>query len=97
MNLTEASFISATLTDVNFTNAEVRAQSFGGFFLNDQGLTEAQLYSTASYQAGDLTGLGLWFQDLTGWDFSGKNLTDAFLAATLTDADFTARRFVGRI
>jgi len=49
----------------------------------------AQLHSTASYQAGDLAGIGFGYSDLTGWNFAGQNLTDAdFYRATLTDADF---------
>jgi uncharacterized protein YjbI with pentapeptide repeats len=35
-----------------------------------------QLYSTASYQAHDLTGIRL-FGDLSGWNFAGQNLTNA--------------------
>ena len=43
------------LTGANFTNAEVRRAQFGV-----SNLTTAQLYSTASYQAHDLTGIDLW-------------------------------------
>ena len=42
----------------NFTGADVR-----GAVLRD-GITSAQLYSTASYQAHDLTGIGLGNNDL---------------------------------
>jgi len=52
------------------------------------GLTAAQLYSTASYKAKDLTGIGLGYDDLTGWNFTGQNLTNAdFTYATLTGAN----------
>ena len=46
-----------------------------------RGFTAAQLYSTQSYQAKDLSGIGLWGNDLTGWDFRGQNLTNANLQA----------------
>ena len=53
-----------------------------------RGFTQAQLASTASYQTKNLQGIGLYFNDLTGWDFSGQNLTDASLdASTLTNAN----------
>ena len=54
-NLTNASFYGAPLTDANFTDAEVRGASFGRFvshFIDStEGITLAQLYSTASYRA----------------------------------------------
>ena len=47
-----------------------------------------QLYSTASYQAHDLAGIGLTSNDLTGGNFAGQNLTNAsFSSATLSGAD----------
>ncbi|MEM8875822.1 MAG: pentapeptide repeat-containing protein [Planctomycetota bacterium] len=45
---------------------------------------------TASYQRGDLRGIGLNDIDLTGWDLSGQDLRGAsFSGANLTDVDFT--------
>ena len=38
------------------------------------GLTLAELYSTASYVNGSLSGVGLANTDLTGADLAGKNL-----------------------
>ena len=53
------------------------------------GITPAQLYSTASYQANDLSGINLELNDLAGGNLAGQNLTNAnFGAATLTGADF---------
>ena len=50
----------------------------------------AQLYSTASYLAQNLQGIGLESNNLTGWNFSGQNLANANLSyATLTGANFT--------
>ena len=54
-NLTNANFDDATLTGANLTGAEVR----GDFIFRAIGTASAQLYSTASYQAHDLTGIGL--------------------------------------
>jgi uncharacterized protein YjbI with pentapeptide repeats len=80
-NLTKASFYGATLTNANLTGAEVR----GAYFSN---ITAPQLYSTASYQAHDLTGIGL-DGNLTGANFAGQNLTGATLSGTLTNAIFS--------
>jgi uncharacterized protein YjbI with pentapeptide repeats len=50
----------------------------------------AQLYSTASYQAHDLSGITLWVHNLAGANFAGQNLSGANLSsANLTGADFT--------
>jgi uncharacterized protein YjbI with pentapeptide repeats len=102
-DLTGASLATATLSDVNLTGAIVSAVDFSG--TPSRGLTKEQLYSTASYQAKDLRGIGLagWepfnFQgvdapgaitDLAGWDFSDQDLTGAKLGgATLTNANLT--------
>jgi uncharacterized protein YjbI with pentapeptide repeats len=87
-NLTNAYLYGATLADANFTNAQVQGAFL--FSVTERGFTAAQLYSTASYQAHDLTSISLALNDLGGWDFAGQNLTDAsFYGATLTDADFT--------
>ena len=74
-NLTNANFGWATVTGADFTNAEVR----GADFRDVTGLTEAQLQSTASYRAKDLSGIRLFGNDLTGWDFHEQNLTNARL------------------
>ena len=66
-----------------------------GIYYQNRGFTAEQLYSTASYQSGDLSriALGEYYRrgnDLSGWNFAGQNLTDAwFCQATLTDADFS--------
>jgi uncharacterized protein YjbI with pentapeptide repeats len=86
-NLTHATFGDATLTGANMTGAEIRWASF----LRVQygtGISLAQLYSTASYQAHDLTGIGLFLNNLAGANLVGQNLTSANLvSATLTNAD----------
>ena len=54
------------------------------------GFTKEALYSTQSYQATDLHGIGLSRNNLTGWSFRGQNLSDAvFDEATLKNADLT--------
>ena len=55
-------------------------------------LTPAQIYSTATYQSGDLSGVGLANTDLTGVNFSNKVLsyTD-FFNANLSQANLTGK------
>src|SRR5690606_19051568 len=65
-NLTNASFYSAWVTGADFTGADIQGANFGG----RSGLEASQLYSTASYQAHDLTGVVLSYNDLSSWDFS---------------------------
>ena len=65
----------------------VRGADFAG--TTDYGFTAAQLYATASYQAGDLSGIDLHYDDLTGWNFAGQNLTNADLSGHLTSPNFT--------
>ena len=68
-NLTDADFPAVTtLTGADFTGAEVRG---AGFSAGGTGWTKAQLYSTASYQAHDLTQIALT-SDLRGWNFVGQ-------------------------
>jgi uncharacterized protein YjbI with pentapeptide repeats len=84
-NLTNSDFYVATLNGANLTGAEVRGARFR--YTN---FTAVQLYSTASYQSRDLTGIGLGSNSLDGWNFAGQNLTDAsFFGAWMADADFT--------
>jgi uncharacterized protein YjbI with pentapeptide repeats len=84
-NLTNAHLFYATLTDADFTGAVVFRASF---YAENSGLTTSQLYSTAGYQAHDLTEIRLG-GDMSGWNFAGQNLTNAYLfGATLTGASF---------
>ena len=61
-----------------------------------------QLYSTASYQSGDLNGVALGELDLSGWDFSNQDLTGASFhrfnswrpQTNLTGADFSGALLV---
>ena len=78
-NLTGAHFDAANLTNANFTGAIVKGATFGGRYHTPVGvpedITAPQLSSTASYAAGDLTGIGLTSDDLSGWSFANENLS----------------------
>ena len=65
--------------------------------------TAEQLYSTASYQAKNLGGIGLDYNNLTAWDFNGQNLSNAYLSfstltnANLTESDLTNANLTGAV
>ena len=85
-NLTSARFDNTTLTNADFANATVKNTSFP----DGKGFTETQLKSTKSYQEKDLSGINLFHHDLSGWNFSGQNLTSSiFQKSTLTNTDFS--------
>jgi uncharacterized protein YjbI with pentapeptide repeats len=91
-NLTGANLNSAILAGANLTGSQVQGASFtrNPSIFSQTGLTLAQLYSTASYQASDLTGINLRSNLLSGANFVGVNLTSAqFPSATLTAANFS--------
>jgi uncharacterized protein YjbI with pentapeptide repeats len=89
-NLTDASFYGATMAGVNLAGADVRGADFARGSNTLNGITAAQLYFTASYQAHDLTGIGFRAANLTGWNLAGQNLTDADLSfAIMSGADLT--------
>ena len=85
-DLTDANLSGGTMTNANLTGATIVGANLG----NNYYLTAAQLYSTASYKAGKLQGIGLENNDMTGWNLSGQDLTDANLGGcTLTNANLT--------
>jgi uncharacterized protein YjbI with pentapeptide repeats len=87
-DLTDASLDHAVLADADLTNAIIT----GAYLKNitPYGFTAPQLYSTASYQAGDLSAVKFYGNEMRGWDFVGQNLNGAdFFLADLTDAVFT--------
>ena len=103
-NLANADFSSATLTGADFTGADVRGASFrrtrdtyaGNPILFGTGITLAQLYSTASYQAHDLYGVDFSFNELDRGYFAGQNFANAnFSDATLTDANLSGAILTG--
>jgi uncharacterized protein YjbI with pentapeptide repeats len=105
LNLTNVDFSSATLTSADFTNAVVRGASFGvskySLFRNatitaGTGISNSQLYATASYRAHDLSGISFVGNNLEGGNFAGQNLENArFAGATITNADFTGADILG--
>ena len=85
-NLTNADFSGAVLSSVVFIDANIQGASF--YNTTSLGFTQAQLQSTASFQAKDLSGINLGFtNDLSGWDFHDQNLTNAIFV----DSNLTAR------
>jgi uncharacterized protein YjbI with pentapeptide repeats len=92
-NLTSARLSYSTLTGADLSGAALTNANFYG--TTGRGFTQAQLASTASYKAKDLRRIDLGFNNLSGWDFSGQNLTDSFFrnaslsGANLRGADFT--------
>ena len=95
-NLTNASLDWATLTNANLSNANLAdAVVTGADFSSttSQGFTAQQLYSTASYKAKNLSGIGLAGNEMTRWNFKRQNLTSAnFTGATLYSAVLTGAK-----
>lgn len=89
-NLTDANFSLCKLTGANLAGAEVRGANFTRDVATPvSGLSPAQLASTASYLAHDLTGMQLRYNVLTGMNLAGQNLTNVdFTGASLEGADF---------
>src|SRR5262249_34572514 len=84
-NLTNASFSYAKIDNVDFTGAVVQYANFAA-----AKITLAQLYSTASYQRGDLPGIILDAADLTAANFRNQKLNGAsFESCNLAGADFS--------
>ncbi|MFO0911803.1 MAG: pentapeptide repeat-containing protein [Pirellulales bacterium] len=85
-NLTNAALSVRGLTNANLTGAVVTGASFD--FATSVGFTAAQLYSTQSYAAKNLSGIRLGDNNLSGWDFHEQNLVNAYLVnTTLTNAN----------
>jgi uncharacterized protein YjbI with pentapeptide repeats len=59
-------------------------------------LTKEQLYSTTSYQQRNLQGIGLYENNMSGWNFSDQDLTNAILCCSiLTNANFAGANLKG--
>jgi uncharacterized protein YjbI with pentapeptide repeats len=97
-DLTDANLSMAWLYNANLNGAEVRGANFSRSvsFGYGSGITAAQLYSTASYLARDLTGINLEANAFAHVNLVGQNLTNAvFRGAALTGADLTAAEIRG--
>lgn len=82
-NLTSSSFRGSNLSHANLTDADLTGVAIAGANLSGaRGFTEAQLYSTSSYQANRLNGIGLAGERLTGWNFRDQGLFNAQLNGT---------------
>ena len=98
-NLTGADFYRMTLSGATLfgtilTGATVAEANFSA--ATSKGFTAQQLYSTADYQAKDLHGIVLNYNDLTGWNFAGQNLSGTqFFGATLSGATLTGATVAG--
>jgi uncharacterized protein YjbI with pentapeptide repeats len=84
------------LTNANFSGASIQGATFwGGTNLH---VAYGQIASTASYQEKNLSGIEFLYEDLTGWDFSGQNLTNAIFGySVLTDVNFTDANLTGAL
>ncbi len=95
-NLVDTVFFNTTLTGTNFSGATIAGADFAS--TPDDGFTQTQFESTASYASGELTGVDLAHNDMTDWNFSGKDLTNVrFSDSTLTNANFSGATIAGTI
>jgi uncharacterized protein YjbI with pentapeptide repeats len=83
-----AEFSGANLTGANFSGATILSAHLNS--VTDLGFTAQQLYSTASYQNGNLYAIQLSGNNLSGWNFAGQNLSGFadLSASNMTNANF---------
>jgi uncharacterized protein YjbI with pentapeptide repeats len=97
--LLQATLAGANLSYVDLTAADLRWSDLRGANLSnatiertrffESNLSADQLYSTTNYKLGNLAGTS-FPTSLVGWNFAGKNLTDAsFQSADVTGANFS--------
>jgi uncharacterized protein YjbI with pentapeptide repeats len=85
-------FVGAKLTNANLKDAFVN----DALFWHAKDLTSTQFYATASFLNRNLTGVGLQYLDVSGWNFQHQDLRDAnFLHSNLTGADLSNARIEG--
>ena len=87
-DLTNASFEGATINDIDATDAIIKGASFNNAKMNDMAI----LTKTKSYKDKDLSGVdlrvnGFKITKFCIYDFSGFNLTGAYLCANLYNPD----------
>ncbi len=107
--LNSAKFDNTDLVGANLSGSIVTNSSFAGASIveanfRESYLTASQIYSTASYQAGDLHGIDISGgmggthpeANLIGWDLSNQNLAGAKLAfANMTNANLSGADLSG--
>lgn len=87
-DLSHVSFGNSQITDMDLSGSTIEGVSFSG--TTTRGFTDLQLYSTASYQDGNLRGLNLSSNDLTNWNFTNQNLSGSiFSGVKLQDANLS--------
>ena len=70
-NLTGANLHSALLANARLDHAEIQGANLSNTTAG--GLTARQIYGSASYRPGDLTGVDLRENDLSNWSFTGQD------------------------
>lgn len=92
-DLRGADFTNAVLSGATFSESKIDGAIIKGADLStttQNGFTKELLYSTKSYQTGDLSGVWFDYNNISNWDFSGQNLQNAsFFASRLTNADMS--------
>ena len=91
--------VSVCITGADFGDAEISGAIFDthyrrGAYLGQlfgTGFTLDQLYSTASYEAHDLTGIRLGANNLSGGNFVGQNLANSNLGCAICRAQTSAK------
>ncbi|MCA9198760.1 MAG: pentapeptide repeat-containing protein, partial [Planctomycetales bacterium] len=98
-NLAQAILDGANLSSAHLSGADLTNASLSGAIISDgdfsltRGFRAEQLYSTKSYQNGDLAGIELAHLNLANWNFAGQDLSQAwFQFANLTGAELTGAR-----
>ncbi len=69
-NLTNANLTGAYMEYGTVVNATLTGAIVAGADFSNTNLTPSQLYTTASYRAGNLQGIGLAYDNLSGWNLS---------------------------
>ena len=103
-DLTDATFNQASLAGAAFNLAIVKGANFKD--VTSRGFTRSQLATTDSFNVGDMQGIDLSDNDLSGWIFQSLDLTDAafrnsnlngatFHYAKLQNVDFTGATLKG--
>ena len=86
-NFDNANFSNANLTGVSFSDSTLTNANLIGATINDAALgtavSEQQLYSTASYQEKNMSGVRMFGHDLSGWKLAEQSLAYGGLSDTV--------------